>query len=327
MINRLEFNLNDESKNLILYHIFYTCDFSFVVWLKLRMINRWCHNIFGKMFNRWKKDTIKRIENQIGKPFCVKLFDSGFCLTGGFLLDCIYNTNFHTDIDVVQSNKVLQGRSLNLQLGSRLAEPNRCYCDNYCDYDCNCGSLTDRCEHEYYSYSCVECNPEKWHSLELIEDFIEIGTCHQYPPGYNSNKDIFMVETYLIKSSDPPLFMDFITITCSETPKQYVCNHDYAFCRILFDGQSLFIDDIDAILNKKTSFTIQTAINNFNRFSKDSIIPIYDDSGKLTDESLPCVHQLVERYEKYIKQGYQIELDDTVKLIMEEHNMIIKLLD
>lgn len=78
-------------------------DSSFVSWLQLRQVCKAYHNVFiSKVFPSWCAATRKRIDSHIQS---LKIFDNMHSISGGFLLDCIYDTNYSSDIDLLIINQ------------------------------------------------------------------------------------------------------------------------------------------------------------------------------------------------------------------------------
>lgn len=293
--------------------------FTFLPWIQLSLTCHRYRNEPSRKFYLWKAYTMGRLYGELGKELVDTLFSNDFSIMGSFLLDCIYETNFAHDVDIIQDNKVTIGKDFTHQYLSNDNEMVNCVINKQHRYTCRYNNNEDfsRCDcmDRFRCNIHYECNPKLWDSVKPVRHLLSDEYYSQYPPGYETDPAIFIAETYIPKEFNSVITsMDFITVTCNQTPRQFVSNNDFAFCKVLFDGKSLFVSNLESIVTKSTSFTKIDMINNYNRTTTNKIVL----GNKLNSEW--CLDLLLqrefwynkERIKKYRSRGFVIELDDDI---------------
>lgn len=194
--------------------------FSLDVWLSLKCVCKSYHSHFvSSVFPQWCIATKRRVETHIKS---LDIFNNSHSLIGGFLLDCIYNTDYSNDIDILTNyNKMFVA---------------------YSDREASQDRFT-RVTSSIYTSGYVN-------AMEYL-------TNTRYDDVRSHSKD-FNVRKF-IKSGSKNI--DHIVLHTIKSHKEFVSGFDFDFCKVCFDGKTLYINNTESIINK-TSCIDRIAIQN-----------------------------------------------------------------
>ena len=211
-------------------------------------------------------DTEKEAED-----FCQNLYKSKAMVSGSFILDCLYGTNYHDDIDIYDQadpNKIYMERS-NFKFG-----------DNYLKFN-------------QYLYN------QKFKNFTHDNDSDETYIIRSYIPNkiysqINNDKTIDMYikyEEYLKYKNK----IQVIPIALSKGSWKFIlASFDLDICKNGFDGQNLYIRSWNKLINRKDYIKPNTKVlihTYFHRYCAEEI------DEKITKE----------RLEKYKSRGFNIK--------------------
>jgi hypothetical protein len=229
--------------------------------------------------------------------FCNNLYETGAYVAGSFILDCLYNTNYHQDIDIydqtiLKDNYIVDGFE---KFG-----------------DDNLKFTQSLYELEFLRVSC-SCGPDP-----VMRSYL-----HKSYPNLDNKLCENIYDTYTVKFVDKTkdtIQIIPIALTLKENERSFIprfikASFDLEICQSLFDGKNLYIKNLDKIINKYDFIKPNT------RFM-DSVYPRDDERENIMTNI---------RMEKYIKRGFDIkfhphydEIDNFIKdeLKLNKYNVI-----
>jgi hypothetical protein len=231
--------------------------------------------------------------------FCDNLYNTGAYIAGSFILDCLYDTNYHNDIDVYDQTETVDNHF------------NRF---NYEDFSKNRKDLK-------FTHSLYDLNFES--SGKISETDI---LCRSYinvqNPDYN--KSIKRFPNRRTKSKNLvqiiPINMKLIHAEISVIPRFIKRSFDLDICKNIFDGNNIHIYDITKLIYRydviKPNPKFMTLVYDFRNNENDDInrrpIPIYKSMLDATEEK-----QTKQRIDKYIERGFNITYHPKYKEIKQ----------
>lgn len=243
--------------------------------------------------------------------FCDNLYSTGAYVAGSFILDCLYNVNYHQDIDIFDQTGI---DIINYEWTVRLeSEYHKC-CDEekerkfeYCDRN---------------SFQDFESN-----NLKFTQSLYKLGF------GYYGGESIspnLAIRSYLHKSN--PKYVDRNINEIKDTndtiqiipidlklkdnersviPRFIKATFDLEICQNSFDGKSLYIKNMKKLIYKYDYIKPNT------RF----ILSIYEQDVKIKNNN---ENKTKERMKKYIKRGFNIQFHPQYYQINENIALILK---
>jgi hypothetical protein len=225
--------------------------------------------------------------------FCDNLYDTGAYVAGSFILDCLYETNYHNDIDVYD-------HLVPENLG------NICLIDNF------------GCENLKFTQSLYKSNFESIGSISetdlTLRNFI-----NKYNPSYSSinfgSQKEFGYNTVRSKNLIQiiPVNLQLNNNERSVIPRFIKASFDLDICQSFFDGKKLCIKNIFKLMYKydfikpNTKFMLQIYdidkkyVNNVNCYHGDKIKISSEDEDLYENKSTE------DRINKYINRGFDIK--------------------
>lgn len=207
-----------------------TCNhFSLSVWLSLKCICKSYYSHFiSKIFPQWCIATKRRVETHIKS---LDIFNNSHSLIGGFLLDCIYNTDFSDDIDLLTNYHKMF-----------VAYPDReAFKDRFM-----------RVTSSIYAFGYVN-------AMEYLNDT-------RYDDSRSHSKD-FNVRKFIKFGCKN---IDHIVLHTIRSHKEFVNGFDFDFCKVYFDGKTLYINNIESIITKSSRIDHVAIQNSLKMASYDT---------------------------------------------------------
>jgi len=164
--------------------------------------------------------------------FCDNLYETGAYVAGSFILDCLYDTNYHRDIDIYDQTTLV---------------------DNYVDdgfeiFGDNNLKFTQSLYGLGFIRVACSCGPDP-----IIRHFL-----HKLYPSFdqkfNSNITTDWGQKLLEKCNDTVQIIP-IALTKKENERSFIprfikASFDLEICQSLFNGKNLYIKNLDKIINK-----------------------------------------------------------------------------
>jgi hypothetical protein len=219
---------NDDCLSLILSDLCYVDQLS----LKLSCHNRIILN-FKKIFiQRLIKDKI--VPEELTNQFCDELYKTGAYVAGSFILDCLYDTNHHNDIDIYDQTE--------LQVS----------CQGQIPFIADC-----------FGFGYRDDNLQFTQALYKMGFFSKHNTCGASPLLRNYLHSNFYneVEVASYKSSGCEYVYDIknkiqiIPIGLTPNKKSFIpkfinASFDLDICQSIFDGEKIYIKNVNKIIEK-----------------------------------------------------------------------------
>jgi len=240
--------------------------------------------------------------------FCENLYETGAYVAGSFILDCLYNTNYHQDIDIYDQTNPVQLMTYENQFLGKL--------QNY--YDLN-DSFDDKLKKNNLKFTQT-LYQMGFKSLGsglgpdiILRSFIhtsnnEFENIRDNVSYYDSNKSITKFTKHSIQII--PIGLTLKENERSTIPRFIRSSFDLEICQSIFNGRSLYIKNLDKILYKydyikpNTRFMLQVYEQDNNHEKKISI----------------------DRMNKYIERGFDIkhhpkynEIDEFIKTTLSSN--------
>ena len=301
-----------------------TKDLSFIDILSLKYTSKNFHSLKFNFLN-FKDIFIKRLlegnvvpNKEYALKFCENLYDTGAYVAGSFILDCLYNTNYHNDIDVYD------------QIVTKRNDRKICWFGHQDDQNLKfTQSLYDLNFESIWSFSEMELP---------LRNFINMNSPECSCIGYGREKE-FGYDT--IKSKNLiqiiPINLQLKDNERSVIPRFIKASFDLDICQNFFDGRKLYIKDIFKLIYRydhikpNTKFMLQvyetnkTYGNNVNDYGNGvNNINYGQYKTKITTSEHEEFHETkntIERINKYINRGFNIGYHpkyDEIKLHIEE---------
>lgn len=220
--------------------------------MNIEHVDRWTFKNIKK--TEFKQIFCKRMSNVIDNPemFCKKMKECNVCIAGSFILDVLYGTNFSNDIDIYDG-------------GSGAKE----YRDtDYKDED------DEKCFSFLKYIYTLDLKSSEDHLKQKSNPSIYEGPIYMirnYTTSYNKT-----LQHIIIRSRDVKKFIDN--------------SFDLDICKTYFDGENLFIKDINKLINKCDE------IKPFSILMMYYVLSTGNYQHKLSEE----------RINKYIERGFKI---------------------
>jgi hypothetical protein len=232
------------------------------------------------------------------KLFCNNLYNTGAYVAGSFVLDCLYNTNYHQDIDIYdQTNSVDYHRSKTYVHNSMF----------------KFGDDKMRFTQSLYSSGFVYVDDENEDPSLVIRCFL-----HKSYPGLKHKRITVGNDSKYItpKTNDCiqiiPIGLTLKNNERSVIPRFISASFDLEICQSIFDGHDIHIKNINKIINKYDFIKPNT------RF----MLSMYPDESYINYENYEkdeCILTQI-RMDKYIERGFDIkyhpqyeEIDNFIK--------------
>lgn len=220
--------------------------------------------------------------------FCNNLYETGAYVAGSFILDCLYDTNYHQDIDIydqTDSVNIHTYKSQYSELTGRYYELNDSFKkfgdDNLkftqCLYKMGFKSIGSGSGPDLILRSFIHTSNN---NFDIIKDNVSY---------YNPNKLVNKFTNHSIQII--PIGLTLRNNERSFIPRFISASFDLEICQSVFDGHNLHVKNIDKILNKYDYIKPNT------RFMLHVYPQDDNDEGILT----------IKRMNKYIERGFNIE--------------------
>jgi len=299
-----------------------TKDLSFIDILSLKYTSKYFYSLKFN-FPDFKNILINKLldgkvlpnkENAL--KFCENLYDTGAYIAGSFILDCLYNTNYHNDIDVY--DQIITKRN-----------------DKICWFD------PQNDQNLKFTQSLYDLNFESiWSFSEMelpLRNFINMNSPEYSCIGYGRQKE-FGYDTVRSKNllQIIPINLQLNNNERSVIPRFIKASFDLDICQNYFDGRKLYIKDIFKLIYRydyikpNTKFMLQvyesnkTFGNNVNDYGNGvNMINYGTYKTKITpnNEEFNENKNSEERINKYKNRGFDIKYHpkyDEIKLHIEE---------
>lgn len=287
----------------------YLCQFvSYVDILSFKLVHKLNYNTI--ILPNFKTIFIKRLlEHQVvfseqeALSFCNHLYKTGAYVTGSFILDCLYDTNFHNDIDVYDQSTRKK--------------------DHKYDYFSECCPNNLQFNQYLYQTHFQNTNKGVTNCVTNAEQCItpRLRTyINQLHPLCHTNHTDFKDSIQII-----PIGLKRRHNERSTIPRFIKASFDLDICQNIFDGRQLYIKNVNKLIYKYDYIKINTLFS----------IGIYE-VGRDVDERQ---HVTEKRANKYRERGFHItkhplcdEMIHTTNYLLEtkcNHNQrnIIKCID
>jgi hypothetical protein len=250
--------------------------------------------------------------------FCDNLYNTGAYVAGSFILDCLYDTNYHQDIDIYdQTNPVNLHGGYN-KLNDRF--------DNFGDnnlkftqslYNLEFKSMDFCSGPDLIVREFLHKSSYKKIKDEIIFQYLEsfpfdkcdillendLTTCTLYDAMFRYYSKLYPYKNYNFRkelSSNKiknKIQIIPIGLTLKENERSFIprfisASFDLEICQSLFDGKKLYIKNLDKLMNKYDFIKPNT------RF----MLSVYPQDDEL-EEILT-----IKRMNKYIERGFDIKL-------------------
>ncbi len=220
----------DVVKNILFQYL------SYVDVMALRFTCKYLHNVDPPHFRDIVEKRLQEVlypkniksckENVIEKRsvFCDKLYEYGSIMSGSFILDCLYNTNHHNDIDIYDPADPEKSYSLRGQF-DYTQDNEYHYGDPYLKF-------------AQYLYKCA------FHPAHLTQGYcIPAGAIRKYLPREMGDIDI---DTYKNMVQIIPIGL----IGKNIIPKVIYASYDLDICKSFFDGKKLYVRSWRKLIGK-----------------------------------------------------------------------------
>jgi len=224
--------------------------------------------------------------------FCDSLYETGAYVAGSFILDCLYNTNYHHDIDIYDQSTLVNN-----------------YVENgfskFGDYNLK---FTQILYVLGFAKVACTCGPDP-----TIRSFL-----HKSYPIYDQKFADFGQK--LLEKCNDTIQIIPIALTKKENERSFIprfikASFDLEICQSVFDGKNIHIKNLDKIINKYDFIKPNT------RFM-ESVYPRDDERADISTKN---------RMMKYKERGFDIkfhphydEINDFIKdtLKLDKYNTI-----
>ncbi len=264
--------LNLDCLSLILFRTSYIDSLSFKLTCKTTKNIKW-RNFKDIFIERLLEHHIVP-SYEVAIKFCDNLYETGAYVAGSFILDCLYNTNYHQDIDIYDqttfTNNYVNDRFESFG-DDNLRFTQSLYNLDFLRVTCSCGLDT------------------------IVRSYLH----NSYPNLDNgSNKKVpnpYTIE--LSKITKDVIQIIPIALTLKENERSFIprfisASFDLEICQCMFNGKNVYIKNINKMINKFDYIKPNT------RF----MVSVYERDNKLEDI------QTKTRMKKYIERGFDIKL-------------------
>lgn len=187
--------------------------------LKLTCHNRIVLNFKNIFIHRLIQDKI--VPEALTNTFCNELYRTGSYVAGSFILDCLYDTNHHNDIDIYDQT------SLQAFEGKPISFVEDCF--GFKGYKKDNLQFTQSLYKMGFFANCNNCGPDP-----LIRNFI-----HSNYKNVNDKNKIHIIPIGLTPKNEKSFIPRFIN-----------ASFDLEICQSIFDGQKLYIKNVNKIIQK-----------------------------------------------------------------------------
>ena len=240
--------------------------------------------------------------------FCDNLYETGAYVAGSFILDCLYNTNYHQHIDIYnQTNSVDIERS-----------------NHYVHYDMfKFGDNKMKFTQSLYSSGFVYVDDENEDPNLVVRCFL-----HKSYPGLKHKLVIDSNNSKVItpKTNDCiqiiPIGLTPKDNERSVIPRFISASFDLEICQSVFDGCNIHIKNVDKIINKYDFIKPNTRF--MLSMYPDDLFENWENYDMIKDNSL-----IAKRMNKYIERGFDIkfhpkyeEIDNFIKEMLKSKKYV-----
>ncbi len=240
----------------------------------------------NKMMLNFKNIFIKRLLDnhivptiELGILFCENLYETGAYVAGSFILDCLYDTNHHNDIDIYDQTSLIPLYTHRDKYDNMTTYKGIDDLFGFGDSDINNLKFTQKLYKMGFISRHNTCGPNPLlrnyiHSLLHIVDDID---SHNI---YDIKDKIQIIPIGLTPKNERSFIPRFIS-----------ASFDLEICQNIFDGNHLYIKNVNKLLEKYDYIKPNT------RFMLN-VYPEQTDSINLVTDN---------RMQKYIKKGFKIQ--------------------
>jgi len=288
--------LNNDCLLSILSKVSYVDNISF------RFTCKYCKNI---PLPNFKDIFIKRLlEHKIipsydeALIFCNNLYETGAYVAGSFILDCLYDTNYHQDIDIYDQTEPVDLYTYTAPYSGQISTYYRLN-DSFDEFGDNDLKFTQSLYKMGFKSISSGIGPNLIlrsfiHTSNSDFDIVKDNVSY-----YNSTKSVNKFTNHSIQII--PIGLTLRPNERSFIPRFISASFDLEICQSIFDGHNLHIKNIDKILNKYDYIKPNT------RFMLHVYPQDNNEEGTLT----------MKRMDKYIERGFDIKQHPKYKEIEE----------
>ena len=287
MIKMLLEDLNIDCLLLILSNVSYVDNLSFKFTCKYTNNKILLPNFKDIFIKRLLEHNIVPSYNE-AVIFCNNLYETGAYVAGSFILDCIYDTNYHQDIDIYdQTNSVNPHRS-----GSYVHNDMFKFGDNNMKFT-----------QSLYSSGFVYVDDENADPNLVVRCFL-----HKSYPGLKDKVVMDMNDSKFItpKTNDCiqiiPIGLTLKDNERSVIPRFISASFDLEICQSVFDGRNLYIKNMNKIIDRYDFIKPNTRFM-LSMYPDEDNVPFYN--VKFYPNSERTATQ--KRMNKYIERGFDIK--------------------
>lgn len=208
---------------------------------------------------------------EIAIKFCNNLYETGAYVAGSFILDCLYNTNYHQDIDIYDQTTLINDYVYDRF--KKFGDQNLKFTQSL--YNLNFLMVT----------SSSGPNP-------ILRSYL-----HNSYPGLENQEDKMVPNVHTITLTKDAIQIIPIALTLKENERSFIprfisSSFDLEICQCIFNGKNIYIKNVNKMLNKFDFIKPNT------RFMES----VYERNN-ITESLLT-----ENRMEKYISRGFDIKL-------------------
>jgi hypothetical protein len=237
---------------------------------------------------------------------CDNMYETGAYAAGSFILDCLYDTNFHNDIDIYDQMGVCKENSIPDMMSPNWHKDNICVSNStdknyFSNYFSKFGDPNMLFTQALYKLGFKSAHITNTGPDPVLRSFIHKSNESDIKGIYfvNQNPD----NKHLIQII--PIDMKLRENERSAIPRFINASFDLDICQNIFDGKNLQIKNINKLIYKYDYIKPNT------RF----MLTIYEHSSINDDKITKC------RMQKYIERGFNIKLhpqyDEIDKFIVD----------
>lgn len=229
--------VNNDCLSVILNYLCYVDQMS----LKLTCHNRIVLNFKNIFIHRLIQDKI--VSEALTNTFCNELYRTGSYVAGSFILDCLYDTNNHNDIDIYDQTSLQAFERKQISFvedcfafeGKQISFVEDCF--GFKEYNKDNLQFTQSLYKMGFFAKCNNCGPDP-----LIRNFTHPLDA-RYQNNVHSNYENVNDKNKIPIGLTPKNEKSFI-------PRFINASFDLEICQSIFDGQKLYIKNVNKIIQK-----------------------------------------------------------------------------
>jgi hypothetical protein len=233
---------------------------------------------------------------KLAKTFCKNLFETNAYVSGGFILDCLYNTNDHHDIDIYDYTNIDNYKSFfsydDNDIIKNLPFTKKMYDMKFNWIDCDTGEHVKLRKYIHNTYPNAfdidkHYNNNNGRNRHFNYDYAGLFEKPKFKKKYSdSHKNFIQNCKDLIQII--PIKMNIKNNERSPIPRFIKSSFDLEICQNLFDGQNIHIKNVKKLIYRYDYIKPNTKF----------ILSLYD---------IEYDNNTQERIEKYRHKGFNIQ--------------------